>query len=356
MVVYDVMTYLDIPFIQMCQWERFSLAAPTCKQNKEDKFESRPYVRLLGGYGDLSKNPTESGIPSVDIRSWAFTRELPAVIEVDKMWLIMGFCHVWFPLAYNAWRAFLVPCLHPKEKAFTPMGGGLFMLSASTLGMSIQIPTIQKKRQAPAREDVNTRGNTSTHNAALSRNSAPSHDDVLHIEIEDILPSTGAGCSIRVATPATPRTSPPPVASVTEIKGGKFWESTFLESESIIVGFLDRVGELILKAKVPNNLSFSELEAMRKVYDDCVKIKFDLDFMGSTRDQMHNVIVALKYDPAAELAEVDIELAEIDAREKELKSSLSKLQRQRNSVLAKQQHVASRDSLNAFHQGASFFP
>ncbi|OMO51885.1 hypothetical protein CCACVL1_29524 [Corchorus capsularis] len=602
MGVYEVMAYLDIPFIQMCLWERFPSAAPTCKQcppssvdsrfrawawynckaktlilslmDKWKEFEPRPYVRLLGGYGDPSKYPTQSGAPSVDMRPWAFAHELPAVIESDKFARDFSFSTVLYapsrvavqfgfdqlvPSKYeanhgflqilssfgvtymegisrhlpsvtrkgvysNKWKLFYGECFTSWNEyaKYDPLLREDWVAEEiSTNDLSLRKVTTQEKSQkkskgkqqkkqqqkkkAPARDHINTGGNASAHNATLSRKNVSSHDnDVLSIEAANILPSTiavsppreivevtddiidvendnviseengepdgdeepdsneepdsssddedggaeqeegneeggsdedhGSHCGsgsdeegseagsgeeesdaesevdiepeihapdsdarqsdVRLtsssqgagrgtsATPATPHASPPPTSSVTgvvstesgfhgfpvksmylaplkeaELKGGKFWESTFLESDIVIAGLLDQLGDFILKANVPSNLSVEELESMRKTYDDLVKIKFNLDFMESTRTQLEKIIGALKFDPEAELATVNKEMADIDAREKQLKASLLKLERHKHSISARQRHYASLcDFLNTFRQGGNFFP
>ncbi|OMO62855.1 hypothetical protein COLO4_32856 [Corchorus olitorius] len=400
--VYEVMTYLDILFIQMCLWERFPLAAPTCKQcppnssdscfrawawynckgktsifsliDKENQFEPRPYVRLLGGYGDPSKYPRvvvqfgfDQLVPHKYVANHGF---LPCLSSFGISH--MESCSRHLP-SYNRkgiysskWKLFYGECFSSWDEytKYDPLLQEDWVVEE----ISTNDPSLKKIQSSTTQEK-----------SQKTQQTKKQHKKKNDVRLTSSSPRAGCGTS---ATPATPRTSPLIASSVTEVvsgksgfhdlhvkpmyvaalkdtelKGGKFWESTFLESEIVIAGLLDQLGEFILKAKTPNNLSLGELVAMSKTYDDCVRIKFNLDFMESTRTQLQNVIVGLKFDPEAELVEVDKELAEIDAREKQLKASLCKLERQRNNASAKRLHLASiSDSLNAFRQGASFFP
>ncbi|OMO93094.1 hypothetical protein CCACVL1_06638 [Corchorus capsularis] len=649
MGAFEVVAFLDLPFIQMCLWERFPLAAPNCNRcpsdssyqrfrawawydckikskvsllsvlDKPDKFCHRPYTCLLEGYGDPSRYPVDSSIPSEHMRAWVFTQRLPAVIEVsDKAkkfsWLTKFYSP--FRVAVQFGYDQVAPHKHVVDSKYTFMHcltsfsaqrlpkSNYLIPSARRLGhyscgwrffyekcfdmwskyalhdpslrqswlapalpledislRKIQAPKPPKKKKvgkkvpghkdapstvahkgaaigvtSPCHSDVGIIRDPTTETTTLPPKDAgaaslpttgitsfpsddagvasPRHDDIDgdgdveivsevrrkvtyvedndsdsrseererssdedhesegesgsddeneeesrrasdHGESEDendgashnssdddhsqdddepeidavalkrdrvrltsssprdgrvrltssspqggsmrltsssprdsrVRPtssSPGAGCNTSGATPATPRTSPPPASSVdemsfdqsvagfhnfpvkamyvaplkeAELRGGKFWESTILESEAIIAQFLDQIGEFVLKAQAPSNLSVDDLEAMRKTYDDCGKIGFDLNFMQGAREQIQNVIVGMKGNPEIELAQITEDLKALDAEKKKLNEAWNKVQRQVNRLEAKQNNLAPiRDSLEAFHQGRSFFP
>ncbi|OMP09036.1 hypothetical protein COLO4_05875 [Corchorus olitorius] len=441
MGAFEVVAFLDLPFIQMCLWERFPLAAPNCNKS---------YTCLLEGYGDPSKYPTDSSIPSEHMRSWVFTRELPAIIEVsDKAkefsWLTKFYLpfrvalhfgydqvaphrHVANPnhtfmhclTSFSAQRLpksnYLIPSskrvgkkVHAKKNVpstVTHTGAAIGVASPSHSDVDIIGDPPTKTTPLPS-NDVNAVSPPTTNITSLPSNDAsgaasPRHDDdggdveivsesssdddhsqdddepevdvvalkrgrVRHtssspgdsrvrltsssprdnrVRLTSSSPgdnrvrltssSLGVGRNTSGATPATPRTSPHPASSSVdemgfdqpvsgfhnfpvkamyvaplkeaELRGGKFWESTILESETTIAHFL-------------------------------------------------NQIVGMKDDPEVELAQITEELEALDAEKKRLSEAWKRVQGQVARLEAKLNNIAPiRDSLEAFHQGRSFFP
>ncbi|OMO58793.1 hypothetical protein COLO4_34378 [Corchorus olitorius] len=72
-----------------------------------------------------------------------------------------------------------------------------------------------------------------------------------------------------------------------DLKGGKFSESTILKGKVVVANLSDLVGDLVLKAKSFGTHSVEDLEAMLNAYDDCVGVKFSLDFKWNTREHIH---------------------------------------------------------------------